>query len=117
MESVKGLDEKWVFPSPRTRKALSDVAVAKTLKRFHSIDKATVHGLRSTFRVSCEEQSNFSHAVKERALAHPVNNQTEEAYNRTDLYDNRRDLIDAWGRFAMSENGKNENNVAKLQTG
>ncbi|MEO0851355.1 MAG: integrase, partial [Pseudomonadota bacterium] len=83
------------------RKALSDVAVAKVLKRFHEPTTATVHGMRSTFRDWCEEQTSFPHAVKERALAHTVRNQVEAAYNRTDLFDKRRDLMDAWGRFAV----------------
>ncbi|MEO1151857.1 MAG: integrase arm-type DNA-binding domain-containing protein [Pseudomonadota bacterium] len=102
LERTRGLSDEWVFPSPQARKALSDVAVAKVLKRFHEPTTATVHGMRSTFRDWCEEQTSFPHAVKERALAHTVRNQAEAAYNRTDLFEKRRNLMDTWGRVTQS---------------
>jgi len=68
--------------------------VAQIVGKFYSNDVATVHGFRSTFRDWCEEQTSFSHAVKERALAHTIKNQAEAAYHRTDLLDKRRDLME-----------------------
>ncbi|MEO0920526.1 MAG: integrase arm-type DNA-binding domain-containing protein, partial [Pseudomonadota bacterium] len=53
LDHVRGLSEEWVFPSPQARKALSDVALAKVLRRFHEPATATVHGMRSTFRNWC----------------------------------------------------------------
>jgi len=73
-----------------------------------------VHGFRSTFRDWCEEQTSFPHAVKERALAHTVSNQAEAAYNRTDLFDKRRELMELWGRFAV---GNKTENVILLRKG
>jgi len=112
LEQVSGLSDEWVFPNPTAGKALSDVAVAKPLKRFHSNEIATVHGFRSTFRDWCEEQTGFPHAVKERALAHTISNQAEAAYNRTDLFDKRRELMELWGRFAV---GNKTENVIQLK--
>lgn len=77
---------------------LSDVAVSKTLKRV-SYQEATVHGLRSSFRDWCGDKTNFAREVCEAALAHAIQNQTEAAYRRSDLFEKRRDLMTQWGEF------------------
>ena len=61
----------------------------------------TVHGFRSTLRDWAEETTSFPHEVKEAALAHVVKNKTEAAYRRTDLFDRRREMMDAWARFVL----------------
>ena len=38
----------------------------------------------------------------EAALAYTVRDQTEAAYRRTDLFDRRRDLMNAWAEFVTS---------------
>lgn len=40
--------------------------------------------------------------VAEAALAHVLKDKTEAAYNRTDLFDKRRDLMALWAQFANS---------------
>ena len=37
------------------------------------------------------------------ALAHTLRDKTEAAYNRTDLFDRRRDLMEAWTRFVTAK--------------
>lgn len=74
---------------------LSDVAVSKMLKSV-SYPEATVHGLRSSFRDWCGDNTNFSREVCEAALAHAVQNQTEAAYRRSDLFEKRRELMMKW---------------------
>jgi integrase len=59
----------------------------------------TVHGLRSTFRDWAAERTNFPREVAEMALAHAVGDSTERAYQRGDLFDKRRQLMDAWAKF------------------
>ena len=51
----------------------------------------TTHGFRSSFRDWCAERTNVSREVSEAALAHVVQDKTEAAYRRTDLFDKRRD--------------------------
>ena len=46
-----------------------------------------------------EEQSGASWAAIEMSLAHAVGNSTERAYFRSDLLDQRRALMQAWGDF------------------
>ena len=77
---------------------LSDVAASKALKTV-SYHQATVHGLRSSFRDWCGDNTNFSREVCEAALAHAVQNQTEAAYRRSDLFEKRRDLMMQLGKY------------------
>jgi integrase len=61
--------------------------------------KATLHGLRSSFRDWAAEQTSFPREVIEMALAHVVASKVEAAYFRTDLFEKRARLMDAWGEF------------------
>jgi integrase len=76
---------------------LSDVAVNKML---HSTaPDVTVHGFRSSFREWGEETTPYPSAVLEAALAHVNPNQVEAAYQRSDLFDRRKELMGAWGDY------------------
>lgn len=91
-------DEALVFPSTRPGRPLSDMTLAAVLKRLDL--PVTVHGFRSTFRDWAEEKTSFPHEVKEAALAHTVRNKVERAYRRTDLFEKRRTMMDAWASHA-----------------
>ncbi len=56
----------------------------------------TVHGFRSTFRDWAAECTPFPNEVVEMALAHAIRDKTESAYRRRDLFDKRRELMEAW---------------------
>jgi integrase len=62
----------------------------------------TAHGFRSTFRDWSAERTNAPRAVCEAALAHTLRDKTEAAYNRSDLFERRRDLMTSWEKFATS---------------
>ena len=89
-----------VFAGGRLGRPLSDVALSKALHRAAGTQAVTVHGLRSTFRDWTAEQTDFPRDVAEMALAHAIGDKVEAAYRRGDLFDKRRDLMEAWGRFA-----------------
>lgn len=56
---------------------------------------ATMHGFRSTFRDWCEE--NFIHeALAERSLAHVKTDKVVQAYQRSDLLEQRREVMQRW---------------------
>lgn len=95
LSQLKSVSNNMVFAQK-----LSDVAVSKMLKSV-SYAKATVHGLRSSFRDWCGDNTNFPREVCEAALAHAVQNQTEAAYRRSDLFEKRRDLMTQWGKFLI----------------
>jgi integrase len=62
----------------------------------------SVHGMRSTFRDWCAEQTNFPREVCEMALAHVIDSKAEAAYRRGDLLKKRRALAEAWARYCAS---------------
>ena len=61
--------------------------------------EATVHGFRSSFRQWTAERTNYPREVCEAALAHVNSNQVEAAYQRSDLLEKRRKLMDAWAAY------------------
>lgn len=60
----------------------------------------TVHGFRSTFRDWAGETTGFPREVIEAALSHRLKDKVEAAYARSDLFDKRRGLMDAWASVA-----------------
>ena len=85
-----------VFPS-RKRKPLSNMAFNMLLRRL-DVGDAVPHGFRSTFKDWTLEETSFPWAVVEAALAHTLGSATESAYTRSDLFDRRRELMEAWAR-------------------
>ncbi len=93
-----------VFPSPRKHgRPLSDMALTKLLRDCGLADRATTHGFRSGFRDWAAECTNASHAAMELSLAHAVGSAVEQAYARSDLFERRRRLMDAWAAFLIRE--------------
>jgi integrase len=90
-----------VFPGIRPAVPITTNALFWLLRRRGRGD-ITVHGFRSTFRDWAAERTNFAREVAEMALAHRVGDATERAYQRSDLFDKRRQLMDAWGRFCTT---------------
>ncbi len=64
--------------------------------------QVTVHGFRSAFRTWAAERTNFPREVAEMALAHAVGDAVERAYQRSDMFAKRRQIMDAWARFVES---------------
>ena len=81
---------------------MSDVALTKALRAFDP--KATVHGFRSSFREWAAEQTSFPAAVCELALAHVNKDRVEAAYQRSDLFEKREALMQAWARYVSAVN-------------
>lgn len=100
----KGHDTNLVFGSEtKTGKPISDMSMTALLRRME-YDNITVHGFRSTFRDWSGETTSFPREVIEAALAHGIKDKAEAAYARSDLFDKRRDLMQAWANKAISEN-------------
>ena len=61
---------------------------------------AVPHGLaRATFKTWATECTSFPREVLEMALAHTLENKTEEAYWRGDLFEKRIGAMRAWAEF------------------
>jgi integrase len=93
-----------LFPGTQD-KPLSDTAMRKHLQRDMAKPGLTVHGFRSTFRDWAAEQTNFPREIAEAALAHVLRDRTEAAYQRGDMLERRRTLMEAWAKFCTSGGG------------
>ena len=103
-----------VFPSPRG-KVLTDMAMTSLMRKNNVASDtpertATIHGFRSSFRDWASEQG-YPSDLAERALAHTIRNQSEAAYHRTDLLEERRPMMEAWGEHVC---GESENNFTSV---
>jgi integrase len=93
-----------VFPSIRGGKALSDMTLSKLVKELgFPVD---VHGFPTSFRTWTQERTNFPREVAEAALAHIAGDAAERAYARSDLFEKRRKMMEAWAGFLAEEQGK-----------
>jgi integrase len=88
---------EWVFPGARAGRPLSNMAFLMLLRRIGR-DDLTAHGFRSTFRDWAAETGQPSD-VAEAALAHTLGNKVQAAYQRGDLLERRRTLMNAWAQF------------------
>ena len=88
----------WVFPSYRN-KPLSNMSMLILLKKHMGRAELTVHGFRSTFRDWAAEVSPYPRELAEAALAHVLTDKTEAAYQRGDLLEKRRHLMQAWADY------------------
>ena len=79
--------------------SLSNMAMLQFLKRINP--RVTVHGFRSSFRVWAAEASDCSSDLAEQALAHSVGSQLERAYQRSDLLEQRRGLMEEWAQYIL----------------
>jgi len=91
----------YVFPGGRAGRPISNMAMTMTLRRMGR-GELTVHGFRSSFRDWAAERTGFPAEVAEMALAHAVSDKVEAAYRRGDLFQKRRQLMDAWARYCAT---------------
>jgi integrase len=106
-----------LFPSARG-KALSDMALSQLMRRMRERGELKVeavpHGFRSTFRDWAAEQTSYSDEIRKAASGHTVGDSVHQAYQRTDLLEKRRRLMNEWAKFLdrPSSNIKQSNVLA-----
>jgi integrase len=62
----------------------------------------TIHGFRASFKSWASERTSFPREIIEAALAHQVGNSVEQAYQRSDVLEKRRKLMEAWATFCTT---------------
>lgn len=86
-------DSEFVFPG-KVAKVLSvntpRILLSRKLKRV-----VTMHGCRSTFAVWCAENGK-DETLREKSLMHAVETEVARAYQRSDLLERRRVLMQEW---------------------
>jgi len=98
--------DAFLFPGAKRGSGLSNMAMLVLLRRMKRGD-LTAHGFRSTFRDWAGETGQPSD-IAEAALAHVVGDKTVAAYQRGDLLERRRKLMDAWAAWCARAPGDGE---------
>jgi len=98
LRQMKGADPSLIFLSSQNKDRVSGKLMRDLLARLRG-KGLTVHGFRSSFRDWVAERTSFSSDLAEMALAHTVGDKTERAYRRSDLFEKRRELMDAWAAW------------------
>jgi integrase len=89
--------DEFVFPGAKQGRSLTRNGLLWLFE--HLGLKITSHGFRSSFRDWVAEATTFPREAAELALAHAVGDSVERAYQRGDLLEKRRKLMDAWATY------------------
>jgi len=95
----------YVFPNQSNGKHLSQAGMSSVLRRMGRTD-ITVHGFRSTFRDYVAEKTNTPQRTAEAALAHQLKDKAEAAYQRGDLIEKRKMLMQTWANYCYPSKRK-----------
>ena len=91
-----------IFPGPRG-KPLSDMALSSLMRGMRDRGEISVeavpHGFRSTFRDWAAEQTTYPDEIRKAASGHSVGDAVKEAYQRSDLLEKRRHLMNEWSHY------------------
>lgn len=113
-------------------KGISDTSIKNVILSLHEKQKkadevgfidpnhddriVTPHGFRSTFKVWATEFTAYSDEASELALSHVNSDKTRTAYQRSQLIDIRRRMMDDWQEYCL--HGKTDytsNNVVQMK--
>lgn len=103
------LDQPLIFPSPKGR-MLSDMALNVLMRKMRTSGElpmdAVPHGFRSTFRVWAAEATDYPSELAELCLMHSVGSTVYRAYQRSDLFEKRRDIMRDWNEAVYQREAK-----------
>jgi integrase len=107
-----------IFPSTRGG-SLSDMALSQLMRGMRKRGELTVeavpHGFRSTFRDWAAEQTNYPDEIRKAASGHAVGDAVKNAYQRTDLLEKRRNLMNDWANYIDHTSANNTANVTPIK--
>ena len=109
-----------VFPSNRGKgKFLSDMTLSQLMHRMRENGKlkgaGVPHGFRSSFRDWAAEQTSYSDEIRKAASGHTVGDSVHQAYQRTDLLDKRRRLMNDWANFLDKASNNKTSKISKIR--
>lgn len=107
-----------LFPSVRGG-ALSDMALSQLMRGMRERGQiqieAVPHGFRSTFRDWGAEQTSYPDEIRKAASGHTVGDSVQQAYQRTDLLEKRRRMMNDWAQFLDQPNASSSTKVVSLR--
>ncbi len=108
-----------IFHSP-TGKPLSDMALSQLMRGMRDRGELTTdavpHGFRSTFRDWAAEQTNYPDEIRKAASGHTVGDAVKAAYQRTDLLEKRRRLMNDWGEYLAQASTPTSSKVQPIRS-
>lgn len=113
---AKAQGDAFLFPAPRGG-AFSDATLGACVKRLNEAAEkagtpqwldvdgraAVPHGFRRSFRSWVDDTRPSEGEAAEKALAHEEPNAVRAAYRGSDMLEQRRPLMEAWGRFCAPQ--------------
>jgi len=107
-----------IFPSPRGT-SLSDNTLSKLMRDMKATGDlkihAVPHGFRSTFRDWAAEQTAYPDDIRKAASGHRVGDAVQQSYQRTDLLEKRRKLMNEWANFLDHPSIKKQTKIFQLR--
>ena len=97
----RAIDGDFLFPG-RNGKKMSDGTMRKALRSL-GYTKEQVHGFRTTLRVWAAEKTSYPFEVAEMALAHVIRDSAQKAYQRSNLLDTRRAMMEDWAKYLSTD--------------
>ena len=100
----------YVFPNRSNAKSLSQAGMSSVLKRMNKIKEwkdihgklITVHGFRGCFKTWTTEKTDTDWLTGEMALAHKIKDKSSATYQKGQLIDKRRLLMQTYSDYAYS---------------
>jgi integrase len=101
LENLQRMDgTDLLFPGRNPAKPISDMTMTKIMRDMNA--DAVPHGFRSTFSSWTASSTAYPFEVREMALAHAIGDGTVAAYQRSDLFEKRRNLMADWAKFTQT---------------
>lgn len=96
-------NRKYIFEGRQKDRTISENTLNQALKSMCVFDHVP-HGWRAAFKTIATESGLFRHDVIELCLAHELSNKIESAYNRSELWDERVQLMNWWADVLLEKN-------------
>jgi integrase len=90
---------EFVFPARNRTGHLGTTAMLDLLERMGWKEQTTTHGIRAAFKTWATERTNYAREVVELCLSHVQGDPLERAYQRGDILEKRRLLMQAWADY------------------
>lgn len=119
LEQIPRTESSYLFEGKTAGKPLSNMAMAMKIRRMDEEsteaggngwkdaktgETATPHGFRSAFKDYTTEILGVEDIITKRALAHKLeDSNTAEAYQRSDLLERRKPIMEQWARYVTGK--------------
>lgn len=90
---------EFVFPARNCKGHLGPGAMLDLLERMGWKEATTTHGVRAAFKTWATERTNYAREIVELCLSHVQSDPLERAYQRGDIIEKRRRLMQDWADY------------------